>query len=266
MNHTIFNTAGLWPEIAAIVESDKLFSKLPTNLLSVSADAKTVKGEKLGFLTGILYGAPANTCSPKWTMCALAKTAQCDVDCLVSAGRGRMPSVHRARVRKTLYFKQYQQDFMLLLVKNINSLISKAARKDLIPVVRLCGTWDVQWENVYFEYRDNTVTIFDVFPNLQVYDYTKIPGRKVPENYHLTFSYSGATKFRKVIQKQLTKDPKINVAVVFQGTRPAEFLGRKLISGDDSDVRFLDDSFSIVALTAKGLAKTSNSPFIVTGA
>ena len=30
-------------------------------LLSVSADAKTVKGEKKGYLTGILYLAPADT-------------------------------------------------------------------------------------------------------------------------------------------------------------------------------------------------------------
>ena len=263
---TLFNTRELRPEIAAIVETDKLFTKLPTNLLSVSSDAKTVKGEKIGYLTGILYGSPANTCSPYWTMCALAKTAQCDEDCLVSAGRGRFENVHRARIRKTLYFKQYQQDFMLLLVKNINSLIRKANKLDLTPVARLCGTWDVQWEKVFFEYRGETVTILDVFPDLQFYDYSKVPARKVPANYHLTFSYSGAPKFQKVIKKQLDKNPKTNVAVVFQGTQPKMFFGRKLINGDDSDVRFLDAHFSIVALTAKGTAKTSNSPFIVKGA
>ena len=262
----LFNTDDLWPEIAAIVESDNLFSKVPTNLLSVSSDAKTIKGEQLDILTGILYGSPANTCSPRWTMCALAKTAQCDKDCLVSAGRGRFENVHRARVRKTLYFKQYQQDFMMLLVKNINSLIRKAGKLGLTPAVRLCGTWDVQWEKVFFEYQGKTVTILDVFPDLQLYDYTKVPGRKVPENYHLTFSYSGAPKFQKVIKKQLAKDPKTNLAVVFQGTQPKTFFGRKLINGDDSDVRFLDEHFSIVALTAKGMAKTSDSPFIVKGA
>ena len=264
---TLFNTNELWPEIAAIVESDKLFTKLPTNLLSVSSDAKTVKGEKIGYLTGILYGSPANTCSPRWTMCPLAKTAQCDIDCLVSAGRGRFENVHRARIRKTLYFKQYPQEFMMLLVKNISSLIRKAEKLGLTPAVRLCGTWDVQWEKVYFEYRGETVTILDVFPDLTFYDYSKVPARKVPANYHLTFSYSGAPKFQKVIQKQLAKDPKTNLAVVFQGTKPKTFFGRKLINGDDSDVRFLDEHFSIVALTAKGLAKTSDSPFIVnTGA
>ena len=262
----LFNTRELRPEIAAIVESDKLFTKVPTNLLSVSSDAKTVKGEKIGYLTGIVYGAPANTCSPRWTMCALAKTAQCDIDCLVSAGRGRFENVHRARVRKTLYFKQYPQEFMTLLVKNIFSLIRKAEKLGLTPAARLCGTWDVEWEKVYFEYQGETVTIFDVFPDLQFYDYTKTPCRKVPANYHLTFSYSGAPKFQKVIKKQLAKDPKTNVAVVFQGKQPTTFFGRKLINGDDSDVRFLDEHFSIVALTAKGMAKTSDSPFIVKGA
>jgi len=33
------------------------------NLLSISADAKTSKGEKMGFLTGILYLAPYKTIS-----------------------------------------------------------------------------------------------------------------------------------------------------------------------------------------------------------
>jgi hypothetical protein len=261
----IYSTVGLHDSIADIVRDDPLFQKHPSSLLSIGADSKTVKGEKIGYLTGILYGASANTFSPDWTMCPLAKTAQCDADCLVTAGRGRMSNVHKARVRKTLEFKQYQQDFMLTLVKNIAALRRKADRRALIPAVRLCGTWDIQFEKVYFEYQGKTVTIFDVFPSQQFYDYTKIPGRIVPDNYHLTFSYSGADKFQKVIKKQLARQPKTNIAVVFQGAQPATYLGRPLISGDDSDVRFLDDHFSIVALTAKGLAKNSASPFIVRG-
>lgn len=260
---TIYSTTGLHHSIADMVLNDPLFQKRPNNLLSIGADSKTVKGEKIGYLTGILYGSSANTCSPEWTTCPLARTAQCDADCLVTAGRGRMPNVHKARVRKTLEFKQYQQDFMITLVRNISSLRRKADRRGLTPAVRLCGTWDIQFEKVYFEYQGKTVTIFDVFPSQQFYDYTKIPGRIVPDNYHLTFSYSGADKFQKVIEKQLARQPKTNIAVVFQGSQPKTFLGRKLISGDDSDVRFLDDHFSIVALTAKGLAKNSTSPFIV---
>jgi hypothetical protein len=36
--------------------------------------------------------------------------------------------------------------------------------------------------------------IFEMFPNVQFYDYTKIPTRKVDNipNYHLTWSYSEA--------------------------------------------------------------------------
>ena len=37
----------------------KLFSSFPDKLLGVGGDAKTVKGEKLGFFTAILYLTPA---------------------------------------------------------------------------------------------------------------------------------------------------------------------------------------------------------------
>jgi hypothetical protein len=260
---SIYDTSDLWAHVAGIVETVPLFNKKPSQLLSISADSKTIKGEKYGRLTGIIYGSPANECSPNWTMCAMAITAQCDKDCLRWAGRGKMPSVTHGRIRKTLFLKQHQDEFMAVLVKNINSLITKAKNKRLEPAVRLCGTWDVKFENIYFWHNGEYVTIFDVFPNLAFYDYTKDPSRKVPKNYHLTFSYSGAEKFQKVMAKQLRKNPAVNIAVVFQGTQPDTFMGRTVINGDDSDLRFLDPTHSIVGLTAKGTAKHSNSPFIV---
>ena len=63
---------------------------------------------------------------------------------------------------------------------------------------------DIPWENVIvlkaFHTLKNRVlewNIFDLFPKIQFYDYTKAPTRhKLPENYHLTFSYSGAASFR----------------------------------------------------------------------
>ena len=86
-------------------------------LLSVSSDAKTVKGETLGFLTGILYLAPATT--TKWNTCPMAKLAQCDVACLNTAGRGAFSSVQQARINKTEWFFTDRNDFMQQLVVDI---------------------------------------------------------------------------------------------------------------------------------------------------
>jgi hypothetical protein len=61
--------------------------KRSKNLLSISADSKTIKGEKIGYLTGILYLAPANT--TKYNTCSMAHKAQCAVACLYSGWIGR---------------------------------------------------------------------------------------------------------------------------------------------------------------------------------
>ena len=46
-------------------------------LLGFDTNAKTVKGEQLGFLTGILYLAPSNLSG--YQVCPMAKLAQCEI-------------------------------------------------------------------------------------------------------------------------------------------------------------------------------------------
>ena len=55
------------------------------------------------------------------------------------------------------------------------------------------------------------------------------------------------------------------VAVVFKNGLPTEFDGYKVINGDDTDLRFLDDTGIIVGLNAKGSAKkdSANELFII---
>lgn len=270
MTTNIFNTDGLHPHIAAMVATDALFSKLPTRLLSVSTDAKTVKGETDDILTGIIYLSPADTVSTK-TLCPYADIAGCKTGCLNTAGRGRFSNVQRARIRKTLFWQQYRADFMALLVADIKRLQRKAARLGMTPAVRLNGTSDICWENIpvgplaitqFGNPAYETATVFDLFPNVQFYDYTKIPGRTTPPNYHLTFSYSGREIFRHAVVKQLKHSQHTNIAVVFADRLPSEFLGRPVINGDASDVRFNDDAGVIVGLLAKGDAKTDHSGFV----
>jgi hypothetical protein len=233
-------------------------------LLSVSSDAKTVKGETLGFLTGILYLAPATT--TKWNTCSMAKIAQCDKACLNTAGRGAFSSVQTARVNKTVWFFEERQTFMQQLVVDIKRVIRKAKRKGLVPLIRLNGTSDIRWETVGFSDIDGTeyVNIFEAFPDVTFYDYTKDANRKdLPANYDLTFSYSGVQGFQPFVQIAIAKG--MRMAVVFRKEQdiPNTFKGISVVSGDKSDVRHLDDDGVIVGLYAKGKAKLDTTGFVV---
>ena len=232
-------------------------------LLSVSSDAKTVKGETLGFLTGILYLAPANT--TKWNTCPMAKKAQCDVACLNTAGRGAFSSVQQARINKTEWFFTERNSFMQQLVVDIARLIKKANKQGLKPLVRLNGTSDIRWETVGFIDTDGIeyVNIFSAFPNIQFYDYTKRGNRtELPSNYDLTFSYSGVEGFQPYVENALLNN--MRMAVVFRKEKdiPQTFMGIPVVSGDNSDVRHLDDKV-IVGLYAKGKAKLDTTGFVV---
>lgn len=233
------------------------------NILSVSADAKTIKGETLGFLTGILYLAPATT--TKWNTCSMAKLAQCDKACLYSAGRGAFNSVQQARIAKTVRFFEDRAGFMADLVFSIKALVRKATKQGLKPLVRLNGTSDIRWETVGLtidgiEYAN----IFDVFPDVQFYDYTKDANRKaLPSNYDLTFSYSGVEGFQPFVEKAV--DNGMRLAVVFrtEASIPSTFRGIPVVSGDKSDVRHLDAQGVVVGLYAKGKAKADTTGFVV---
>ena len=71
---------------------------------------------------------------------------------------------------------------------DIAAAVKSCAKQNLIPVFRLNGTSDIRWENQTVMGHNN---VMDMFPDVQFYDYTKIPNRyNVPSNYHLTFSRS----------------------------------------------------------------------------
>ena len=233
-------------------------------LLSVSADAKTTKGESFGFLTGILYLAPATT--TKWNTCSMAKIAQCDKACLYTAGRGAFSSVQTARINKTEWFFTERNTFMQQLVVDITKLVNKARKQGLQPLVRLNGTSDIRWEAVSFVdwFGVEHKNIFDVFPDVQFYDYTKDVNRKaLPSNYDLTFSYSGVEGFQPFVDKAVTKGMRMAVVFRKESEIPMTFKGIMVVSGDKSDVRHLDDDAVIVGLYAKGQAKLDNTGFVV---
>lgn len=231
------------------------------NVLSIG-NTKTAKGEKAGYLTGILHLAPGALSGHQ--VCSMASTG-CLAACLNTAGRGRFDKIQQARIAKTRWLFDDRAGFMAALVWSIEALIRKGNREGLTPVVRLNGTSDLPWEKFRcvrggVEFRN----AFEAFPEIQFYDYTKIPARalkwaagNMPANYHVTFS---ASESNDVAVRQVASSGG-NVAVVFDGM-PAEYAGRPVVDGDDTDLRFLDPKGVVVGLKAKGEAKRDTSGFV----
>lgn len=230
------------------------------NLLSCGYNAKTVKGDGTEYLTAIMYLTPYNKSGVN--MCANAHIARCWQPCLDVAGRGQMQIVQKGRLRKTQWFNTDRAGFMVQLAHDIASFLRHCEKAGVQAVVRLNGTSDIRWELIAAPggYRN----IMEAFPSVQFYDYTKIGNRRgLPSNYHLTFSYSGVPEYQGQVEKAL--DHGINIAVVFRhkGDIPASFLGRAVVDGDKDDMRFLDPEGCVVALYAKGKAKSDYSGFVV---
>lgn len=237
-----------------MITMERVAKRLKTGgLLSVESDAKTVKGSKQGFLTGILYFAPHKVCG--LNLCPFAKT--CIKDCLFNAGRGRFANVTEARIIKTLAWMHDPKAFKARLIKDIQKLVAKAKAEGLTPVVRLNGTSDILIERAFAD-------VLMQFRTVQFYDYTKNPNRfdKLPSNYDLTFSFDGVNieKCKEILTKGIGR-----VAVVFKDRLPDTFMGFKVIDGDSSDLRFLDPEGVIVGLVAKGSAKSdqANQSFVI---
>lgn len=242
-----------------------LFQRFPDKLLGLDTNAKTVKGEKYGIKTAILYLMPADGAGPN--LCPMARLALCIDPCLFVAGRGAMSNVMLSRLRKTLFFNQYREAFMAQLAKEIALLEKRAKREGFKLVIRLNGTSDIRWENIPV---NGASSIMALFPRVQFYDYTKIPNRRnVPANYDLTFSYSGAPAYAPYVNRAIETGQRI--AVVFRNRAIVEsmlangesFMGLPVVDGDDSDIRHLDPRGAIVALYAKGKAKRDTSGFVV---
>lgn len=227
-------------------------------LLAVNADAKTRKGFARGYLTGILYLVPADG-SGLGNLCPHA-SAGCRAACLYTAGRGVMAPVKAGRMRKTRLFFESAPRFVDMLADDIARLAKRAAKRDMIPAVRLNGTSDVPWERMR---GTDGRTLMERFPTVQFYDYTKRPNRvNLPANYHLTFSLSEDNGVQALLEIGRGR----NVAVVFSTRKgealPTTWQGYRVIDGDESDLRFLDEAGVIVGLRAKGDAKGEMSGFV----
>ena len=235
-------------------------------LLSIDSNTKLAKTNKVAGSNHLYAGL---SLYPDERLCPGSKAAGCMGPCLKSAGIASFtPSVTIARQAKATRFLEDREGFIAQLVKDLESLVKKASKEGKTARVRLNVLSDVAWESEPCERNGSRFDgIPQAFPEIQFYDYTKRAARigKVPENYSLTFSFSGVTKYAK--QVALAESRGANMAVVFHIKKgqslPKLWRGRSVIDGDIHDARTDDPAGVIVGLRAKGQAKKDVSGFVV---
>ena len=222
-----------------------------------TANPKIQKGTKLGYLSFILHLAPADLSGHE--VCP-KRTAGCTAACLNTAGRGGMfkrgettNAIQRARIRKTVAFFFDRDAFMMDLYKDIQKAINYARKQGLTPVFRLNGTSDLSWEK--YTVPATGKNIFNSFPTVQFYDYTKVLGRKIKgiPNYHLTFSKADGND--SDVAEALLQG--MSVVAVY------DKIPEGVPSADETDLRFLDPKGIMLGLKAKGRAKKDYSGFVI---
>ncbi len=226
-------------------------------------NAKTIKGESLGWLTLIRYLAPADESGVN----VCPRAGACKDVCLYTAGRGAFRKTKDARIAKTIDAVRNRASHLDRAAIEIENAQKRAKALDLKLAVRMNGTSDLPADARHLAM---------MFPSVQFYDYTKIPSailavRRSIGNLHYTLSYDPETVPWEVCHPMLlgTYDAPVSVAVVFDlkafgGRLPSKWRGVEVIDGDTHDLRFLDPSGVIVGLKAKGDARRANS-FVVTG-
>ena len=228
----------------------KLLSQPTTNY-------KANKNIKLGYHTYFLSLAHSDISG--YNVCAMANKLKagennknkstCSAVCVGYNGFAKIfKSVMKARIRKTKMFYEDREQFFNLLIKDIKSAIKSSLNKGLIPTFRLNAYSDLKYENIKVNYQNKTYSnIFEIFPEIMFYDYSKITNRKTPKNYELTYSYYGNKKAFKDVLKSNQ-----NIAVVFDKL-PKKYKNRLVIDGDKTDLRTSENDGikSIVGLKFK---------------
>lgn len=214
----------------------------------------------MGFMTYILYMSPFKANSKRINVCSHASKG-CAESCLVGSGFGGMyTSVMQGRMKRTEFFLSDRINFLNQIKDEIEKAIKKH-KDEAIVTIRLNGTSDLSYEN--FKVFDGK-NIFELFPNIQFYDYTKNWTRfnkPLPANYHLTFSRSETNhdKAMELLRRG------VNVAIVFDKL-PKTYEGFEVINADENDLRFLDKKGVICGLkykrmTEKGGAEKNKAAF-----
>ena len=187
--------------------------------------------------------------------------------CLATSGRSAVDIfsgrniISSCRIKKTKLLFENTAYFMQWAIAEIQQARAKAIKDGYYFSVRLNCTSDIDWTKILVEGKN----IFNIFPDVNFYDYTKsyLKFENKPKNYHLTYSYTG----RNVELCKALLHRGFNVATVFNVRHEAElpkyFMNHIVINGDLTDARFLDQSPCIVGLKFKRIANRINEAMVL---
>lgn len=230
---------------------------------SVNLSTKHKKAYDYKELTYGLYLAPAKMSG--YEVCPM-RTKECTSLCLNGSGHSLAygDMINGSRIRKTKLFFEHREFFVRWMIAEIITARDKAKRLGYRFSVRLNNTSDIPPTSFYITEGGKSVNILELFPDVQFYDYTKVPNRttlssKYP-NYDITFSYSGLNM--ETCEEMLKN--KVRVAMVFKKV-PETFMGYKVVNGDNYDMRYLDPKNVIVGLKFKVVKNrvSKNSKFVI---
>jgi len=223
---------------------------------SVNLTTKHQKAYKYDELTYSLYLAPAK--SSGYEVCPM-RSEECTLLCLNESGMNKMTQkvkgdvINESRIKKTKLFFEHREFFVTWLVEEIKTAKKRADKLGYKFSIRLNNTSDITPEMFYMNYAGKNINVLQIFPDVQFYDYSKVPKRidliKKYKNYDLTFSFSGYN-FPDCISML---NNGVRVAVVFRKELPETFWGRKVIDGDAYDMRCYDEKDVIVGLKYKSV-------------
>ena len=249
-----------------VVVSEKVpedYTKIASNLYWLtSSNPKTIKSLKRGYLTVVMHLAPAFWSG--YTTCV--HFSHCWDTCLFVQGRGKMPNVKEARIKKTRRLVEHPENSIEQIAAEICYLKARLKGPEHPKLcVRLNCLSDFPWEDMSFDCLGKK-TIINAFPDVQFYDYTKIRiGERsawldMPLNYHLTYSFDsrqedisnciGVLELGHNAAITCTKDH--YKSIDYTKIHP---WGYQMVDGDLDDMRFLDPKPRLVMGREKGYSK-----------
>jgi hypothetical protein len=159
------------------------------------------------------------------TLCASA-TAQCKASCLVFSGQNlndRYNTIKKLSLTMGLFHEPVA--FMRMLFEATQAWAKACACENSEPFMRLNVYSAVTWELLVPD-------LFDRFPEVRFYDYTKVAGRMprrsgeypIP-NYDLTFSYSGTGPNLEALDYEVRQNRR-RIAVTFATIGTSRYVAR----------------------------------------
>jgi len=138
-------------------------------------------------------------------------TPECASSCLAFSGFNLSDDYNTMRKYALMSALVHEPEaFVRMLMEAIRLHQEDSVCHKTMPLVRLNVYSDLPWEVM-------VPGLFEHFHDIQFYDYTKIGGRVVPDNYDITFSYAGTPGNVDTMDDEIRKHGR-RVAIVFAAT------------------------------------------------